>query len=126
MQGEPQRIATVRLICKELCLLHSLYRLEWHNWPSLYSHAYHETLDLVIDAVANLQSIREIHIPLVLSSSPSILTPLTQAFDAISIRLGKHLDIVVEWLEKQQGHLRELHIVRVILTMGPETKRDSM
>jgi hypothetical protein len=114
------------LICKELCLLHSLYRLEWHDWQASHSHVYDEKLDLVIDAVANLRSVREIYIPLVFPSRPPVLTLLGQTFNAISIHLGKHPGIVLEWLEKQQGHLRELHIVRVILTTDPETKYGSM
>jgi hypothetical protein len=34
--------------------------------------------------------------------------------------IGLYLDTVTKWLGKQQEHLRELRLVRVVLTIGLE------
>ena len=114
------QVPYVRLICEELRLLPSLYRLEWHEWQTPDFYVYQGKFSFVVDAVAKLRSIREIRIPYVDLNGPLVLSSLSQAFNGISIRLGTYPDIVTEWLGKQQEHLQELRIVRVVLTLDLE------
>jgi hypothetical protein len=111
------QVADVRLLCDELSLLPSLYKLEWHKWQGPDSYVYREKFDLIIDAVAKLRSVQEIHVPYIAFDGPLALSSLPQTFIGISIRLGTHLAVITGWLEKQQEHLQELHIVRVFLTI---------
>jgi hypothetical protein len=48
------------------------------------------------------------------------LSSLPQAFNGIFMVIGLYLDTVTEWLGKQQEHLQELRLVRVVLTIGLE------
>lgn len=112
-------VVSIRLIGKELCLLPSLCRLEWHKWQGSDSYVYQGKFGLIIDAVAKLRSIQEIRIPYV-EDGPRALSALPQAFNRISIRLGTYPDTVTEWLGKQHKHLQELHVVCVVLIIVPE------
>jgi hypothetical protein len=114
--GFTLRVPYIRLICKELSLLPSFYRLEWQGTGSnVYQGKF---FSLIVDAVAKLRSLREIHIPYV--DLNGAFSSLPQAFNGISIRLGTYSDTITERLGKQQEHLQELRIVCVALTLDPE------
>ena len=71
-----------------------------------------------IEAVANLQFIREIHLPLVMPGKGQSLPPITQKLTAMSLRVsGPYRDVVTQWIEQQGGHLQELTIVCLLLTV---------
>jgi hypothetical protein len=93
-----------------------LCKLEWNKWQESQSTTFSETFNLVIEAVANLRNLREIHIPSVFHNKLGALRSLGQRFDVISVKTGINQGIIPEWLEKQQAHLRELHIVRLLTT----------